>query len=58
MGTMDFNELAKGIDDLREGLRAVIAGLIEDGFTDREARRIVAGCFNNEPETPEEGGAP
>lgn len=39
----DYGELANGVDQMRETMAALVAGLIHDGFTDREARMIVAG---------------
>lgn len=39
---IDFKMVAEGIDELREMLRAMVAALIEDGFTDREAHAITA----------------
>jgi len=41
----DYAALATGVDQLREALRAMVAGIVADGFTDREARVIVAGMF-------------
>ncbi len=42
---IDFAALAAGIEQMREGLAAAVAGLIADGFTDREARMIIAGVM-------------
>lgn len=39
------DELANSVDDVREMMRAIVAGLVADGFTDREARAIVAGVL-------------
>lgn len=44
---MDFSELAKAIDEMRETLRAIIAALVEDGFTDAQARELVVAMFTN-----------
>jgi uncharacterized membrane protein YebE (DUF533 family) len=41
----DYLAAAQAIDDMREMVRALVAALKEDGFTDREARAIVAGFF-------------
>lgn len=45
MSDIDFNEIAEVVDQLRETCRAVVAGLMDDGFTEREARAICAGVF-------------
>lgn len=44
---IDYEQLAQGIEEAREAIRALVAGLREDGFTDREARAIAAGIFAN-----------
>ena len=41
----DYNELAGAVEDFREIINALVAGLISDGFTDREARALVAGFW-------------
>jgi hypothetical protein len=46
MDSPDFALLADTSDQLREAVQALVAGLIRDGFTDREARAIVAGLFS------------
>lgn len=38
---VDYQELAVGIDEMREAIRAMVAGLVEDGFTDEQARIVV-----------------
>lgn len=43
--SIDFDLLAQGVEDLRESLRAMVAGLVADGFTDREAREILVGIW-------------
>jgi uncharacterized membrane protein YebE (DUF533 family) len=48
---MDFDELAKAIEEMREVLRAMVAGLVADGFTDEQARALVVSVMtgvNNE----------
>lgn len=38
---IDFEELAESIDSMREIFRAMVAGLMEDGFTEEQARALV-----------------
>lgn len=42
---IDYTELAKTVDAFREAVNALVAGLVSDGFTDREARGLVAGFW-------------
>lgn len=42
---LDFRKLAVDVDQFRECMRALVAGLVTDGFTEREARALVAGVF-------------
>lgn len=49
----DYGELANGIDDVRETLREMVAGLVADGFTDEQARTIIAGVFARKTTPPE-----
>ena len=42
---MDYTELASGIDNLRETLRAMVSGVMQEGFNEEQAREIVAGVF-------------
>lgn len=37
--------LAEGVDEIREHLRAVVAGVMADGFDEAQARVIVVGFF-------------
>lgn len=57
--SMDYEELAKSVDNVRESLRALVAGLMEDGFTDEQARSLVVSMFQMfakaDDETEEEG---
>lgn len=46
---MDFNEFAAHLDVVREVLRAQVAGLVQDGFSEEQARAITAGMFNPHP---------
>lgn len=55
MSTIDYTEIAALLDDLRETCRAVVAGLMEDGFTDREAHAICAGVFASRDTETDEG---
>lgn len=41
----DWEELARASENTREVLAIVVAGLIADGFTDREARQIVVSLL-------------
>lgn len=43
--SLDFEMLAVAVDGIREMTRAMVAGLVEDGFTDEQARAIVAGTL-------------
>jgi hypothetical protein len=43
--TRRLEALAAGVDEMRESLRAMVAGVQADGFTEREARVIVVGYF-------------
>lgn len=45
----DFKELADNIAEMREILRAMVAGLIADGFTDEQARAIVTSMVSQKP---------
>ncbi len=38
---IDYEELAGSIDQMREIFRAMVAGLMEDGFTEEQARALV-----------------
>lgn len=38
----DYEGLAESVEQLREVVAAMVAGLVADGFTDREARQIIA----------------
>jgi hypothetical protein len=42
---LDFKMLAETMDNLRETLKVMVAGVVADGFTEPEARAIVAGMF-------------
>ena len=42
---IDFVALAEGLEELREAMSAMVSGLVQDGFTDREARAIIAGVL-------------
>lgn len=43
----DYSELAKSIEQTREVLRAVVAGLVADGFTDEQARSLVVSMMEH-----------
>jgi len=38
---INFEELAASVEELREIFRAMVAGLVADGFTDEQARALV-----------------
>jgi hypothetical protein len=38
---IDFEELAASIENMREIFRAMVAGLMDDGFTEEQARALV-----------------
>jgi uncharacterized membrane protein YebE (DUF533 family) len=38
---IDFEELAASIESMREIFRAMVAGLVADGFTEEQARALV-----------------
>lgn len=40
-----LNSLMEGIAQMRESMKAVIAGLMADGFSEEQARDIVAGFW-------------
>ena len=42
---IDFSDVAHGVEEMRETFRAMVAGLIADGFTDEQARDIIAGIW-------------
>jgi len=42
---VNYVELAESIDNLRETLRAMVAAVMADGFTEEQAREIVTGVF-------------
>lgn len=44
---IDAEALASAVDVVRETMRAFVAGLVEDGFTDEQARDIVAGSLRH-----------
>jgi uncharacterized membrane protein YebE (DUF533 family) len=53
----DFAELAANMEEFREVLRAMVAGLVAEGFEDEQARTIVTGLFRVMGKDPEEGSA-
>lgn len=53
--TADYEAVAEAIDQMRELVGALVASLVHDGFTDREARVIVAELFATRLESA--GGA-
>ncbi len=51
---LDYGLLANGVEQLREALNAAVAGLVADGFTDREARMIIAGLMASQASQDEQ----
>lgn len=43
--SVDYSQLAQSVEEFREIINALVAGLVTDGFTDREARALVAGFW-------------
>lgn len=43
---MDYTELAAGVDQMRETLRSMVAGVMSEGFTEVQARDIVTGIMS------------
>lgn len=55
---LDYEELAQNMDEMREVVRAMVVGLMSDGFLEVEARAIVAGIFaSNIPKDPNKEGS-
>jgi predicted DNA binding protein len=56
---VDYAALAAGVEQMREVVNAAVAGLREDGFTDREARALTVALLTNGnyPEKEDGGGA-
>lgn len=50
---MDYNLLAATIDQIREMVMALVQALVNEGFTQREARALVAGAFATRTEVGE-----
>jgi uncharacterized membrane protein YebE (DUF533 family) len=49
---INYEELASNIEQMREIFRALVAGLVADGFTDEQARALVVAMTTNQ--TPDE----
>lgn len=43
----DYTHLVSAVDSLREIVKATVAMLVDEGFTDREAREITAGMWRS-----------
>lgn len=41
----DVTALAEAVDQIRETIRAVVAGLMSDGFSEEQARAITTGIM-------------
>jgi hypothetical protein len=51
---LDYEALAQGVEAFREMIRANVAAMEADGFTPREARRLVVALFaGHEADTDE-----
>lgn len=44
-GEIDYYQLMEGIIEIRESVQALTLGLMKDGFSEDQARDIVAGFF-------------
>lgn len=53
---IDFEELAAAVENMREGFRAMVAGLVADGFTDEQARALVVAIMTNKRDEDEDDG--
>lgn len=52
---INYEELATAVDEMREALRVMVAGLMADGFTDEQAREIVVSIMRmSQPDDQEE----
>lgn len=45
MNIEDYTQFAGALDDVREVLRATVAGLVSDGFSEEQAREITAAVM-------------
>lgn len=48
---LDYEALAQGVEAFRELIRANVAAMEADGFTPREARRLVVALFAGRDDT-------
>lgn len=48
-----YEQFAQVMDEIRELLRAMVAGLVADGFTDEQAREIVTAMWRSTSEREE-----
>lgn len=53
---VDYAQLAADVDTFREVVSAIVAGLISDGFTDRQARALVTGVIGKGFDPKEDQG--
>lgn len=44
---VDYLKMAEGVEDLRETLRVMVAAAKAEGFTEEQARDIVAGLWRS-----------
>lgn len=42
---VDYEKVAKGAEQMREVIHAMVAALVADGFSDEQAREIIAGLW-------------
>jgi hypothetical protein len=45
--SVDYEQIAQGVDELRETLRVMVAAVMAEGFTDEQARDIVTGLWRS-----------
>lgn len=51
---IDYEELAANVEAMREIYRAMVAGLVADGFTDEQARALVVSITTREVDDDDE----
>jgi uncharacterized membrane protein YebE (DUF533 family) len=51
---IDYEELAGNIEQMREIFRAMVAGLIADGFTDEQARALIVSVMTKKDDDDDE----
>lgn len=44
---LNYESLAQSVEQVREVMKAMVAGLVADGFSDEQARDIIAGLWRS-----------